>query len=189
MIPPMAPKMRKVDEDKWTLVNHAAFDGRLDDSFQHTSLHLSFTGYQLPMMTAEHGYQGIEANFVETLVSVFDGHEWVADLDVLKALEMPSVSRIGEHLGRCRHKKSHDTPDFPLTSIDSWDELIDRPSNACIFRASGNWLARLSAVAVNAQQSLDTIVLEDGKKICWKCVGVIDKCKREDMQKRLLFVG
>lgn len=189
MIPPMAPKMRKVDEDKWTLVNHAAFDGRLDDSFQHTSLHISFTGYQLPMMTAEHGYQGVEANFVETLVSVFDGHEWVADLNVLKALAMPSVSSIGEHLGRCGHKKAYDTPEFPLTSIDSWDELIDRPSNACIFRASGNWLARLSAVAVNAQQSLDTIVLEDGKKICWKCVGVIDKCKREDAQKRLLFVG
>ncbi|KKY32697.1 hypothetical protein UCDDA912_g07323 [Diaporthe ampelina] len=75
MIPPMAPRLRKVDEDKWTLVNHAPFDGRLDDCFQHTSLHLPFTGYQLPMMTAEHGYQGVEANFVETLVSVFDRHE------------------------------------------------------------------------------------------------------------------
>lgn len=189
MIPPMAPRLRKVDEDKWTLVNHAPFDGRLEDCFQHTSLHLSFTGYQLPMMTAEHGYQGVEANFVETLVSVFDRHEWVADLDVLKALAMPSVTRINEHLRHCPHTEPCDATYFPLTSIDSWDEFIDRPSNACIFRASGNWLARLSAVAVNAQQNLDTIVLKDGKRPCWKCVEKMDKMQGEEARKRLLLVG
>lgn len=190
MIPPMAPKLKKVDEDKWTLINHADFDGRMEDAFQHTSLHLSFTGYQLPMITAEHGYQGVEANFVETLVSVFDGHEWVADLDVLKALAMPSVSRLGSaNLRGCRHKKLRNTPQFTLTSIDSWNELMDRPFNACIFRASGNWLARLSAVAVNAQQGLDTIVLEDGAKFCWECVGRMDKVQVGEARKKLLFVG
>lgn len=118
------------------------------------------------MVTAEHGYQGVEANFVETLVSVFDGKEWVGDLDVLKAVAMPSVSRISAHLllKGCRHKKPRNTPQFALTSIDSWDEFMDRPSNACIFRASGNWLARLSAVAINVQQCLNTVVLEDGKQ-------------------------
>ncbi|KAI7782932.1 hypothetical protein LA080_012658 [Diaporthe eres] len=166
MIPPMIPKLKKVDEDKWTMINHAAFNGRLDDSFQRTSLHLSFTGYQLPLMTAEHGYQGVEANSVETLVSVFDRHEWVGDLDILKSLAMPSVSRISGRPHGCRHQKPHNTPRFPLTSIDSWDEFMDRPPNACIFRASGNWVARLSAVALNAQQSLQTIVLEDMKSFC-----------------------
>lgn len=189
MIPPMAPKVRKVDEDKWTLINHAPFDGQLDDCFQRTSLHLSFTGYQLPLMAAEHGYQGVEANFVETLVSVFDAHEWVADLDVLKALSMPSVSRIGQKVGGCRHNNSGKLPDFLLTSIDSWNEFIDRPSNACIFRASGNWLARLSAVAVNAQQNLDTIVLEVGKRICWECIQHAAKVQEQNLQKRLLLIG
>ncbi|KAL1850169.1 hypothetical protein Daus18300_013037 [Diaporthe australafricana] len=191
MIPPMAPKLKKVDEEKWTLINHAAFDGHLDDSFQHTSLHLSFTGYQLPMVTAEHGYQGIEANFVETLVSVFDGKEWVGDLDVLKAVAMPSVSRVSAHmlLKGCRHKKPRNTPQFALTSIDSWDEFMDRPSNACIFRASGNWLARLSAVAINVQQCLNTVVLEDGKQFCWECIGRMTGIQEEDAQKKLLFIG
>lgn len=189
MIPPMAPNVRKVDEDKWTLINHAPFDGQLDDCFQRTSLHLSFTGYQLPLMADEHGYQGVEANFVETLVSVFDAHEWVADLDVLKALAMPSVSRIGRHAEGCCHEKASRKPDFHLTSIDSWSEFIDRPSNACIFRASGNWLARLSAVAVNAQQNLETIVLEDGKRVCWECIQDTAKIQEKDLQKRLLFIG
>lgn len=189
LIPPMAPKLRSVDEDTWKLVNHAEFDGQLDDSFQRTSLHLSFTGYKLPMMAAEHGYQGVEANFVETLVSVFDGHERMADLDVLKALAMPSVSRLSLSMGTCRHKKANSMPSFPLTSIDSWDEFIDQPSNACIFRASGYWVARLSAAVVNAQQNLDTIILEDGKRICWKCVERTANVQGEDAQKRLLFMA
>lgn len=190
MIPPMAPKLRKVDENKWTLINNANFDGRMENSFQHTSLHLSFTGYQLPLMTAGHGYQGVEANFIETLVSVFDGHDWVADLDVLRALSMPSVLRVGSDFQQvCRHNNPRGIPQFQLTSIDSWDEFMDRPVNACIFRASGNWLARLSAVAVNAQQGLDTIVLEDERKFCWECIGRMDKVQGKEAQKRLLFVG
>jgi hypothetical protein len=189
MIPPITPKLKKVDEDKWTMINHTAFNGRLDDSFQRTSLHLSFTGYQLPVMTAEHGYQGIEANFVESLVSVFDGHEWVGDLDILKSLALTSVLRISAHIHGCRHQKPHNTPNFPLTSIESWDEFMDRPPNACIFRASGNWLARLSAVALNAQQNLQTVVLEDMKSFCWECIGRMKIINEKDAKKRLLFIG
>ncbi|KAF4957164.1 hypothetical protein FSARC_11373 [Fusarium sarcochroum] len=98
MIPPMMPKVRRVDESQWVMINHADFDGRLDDAFQQTTLHLSFTRYQLPVKSS-HGYQGVEANFVETLVSVFDREEWVADLDVLKALDQPWLERDVEESG------------------------------------------------------------------------------------------
>ena len=180
----------EADVNKWTLISNANFDGRMDDSFQHTSLHLSFTGYQLPKMTAGHGYQGLEANFVEMLVLVFDGGDWVADLDVLHALAMPSVRRMDHATQRtCRHKKPRDTPQFPLTSIESWEEFMDRSSNACIFRASGNWLARLSAAAAKAQQGLDTIFLEDGKKYYWERLDKVDVIRGEEAQEKLLFMG
>ena len=189
MIPPMAPKARKVDEKNWKMINHAAFDGRMEDAFQHTSLHLSFTGYQLPIMTVEHGYQGIEANYVETLVSVFDQDEWVADLDILRALTMPLVLRLRPDDVPCRHKYPRSKPRFLLTSIDSWNEFIDRPANACIVRASGNWLGRLAAMALSAQQDFKTVVLEDGRKFCWECVGKWKGVLEEDKRDALTFIG
>lgn len=33
--------------------------------------------------------------------------------------------------------------------MDSWDEILDRPEEAGIVRASNNWLARLAAAAVS----------------------------------------
>ncbi|KAF5231054.1 hypothetical protein FAUST_9495 [Fusarium austroamericanum] len=104
MIPPTMPKARRVDESQWVMINHADFDGRLDDAFQQTTLHLSFTRYQLPVKSS-HGYQGVEANFVETLVSVFDREEWVADLDVLRALDQPCLERVKVKEINCRHKQ------------------------------------------------------------------------------------
>lgn len=189
MIPPMAPKLKKVDEEKWTMMSHAVFDGSMSDAFQHTSLHLSFTGYQLPLMTVEHGYQGVGANFIETLVSVFDREEWVADLDILQGLSMATVSRLGISDVKCRHKRRHETAPFLLTSVDFWNEFIDRPTNACVFRGCGNWLARLSAVSINAQQNRRTIVLEDKEQFCWDCLGRLCQVQGQVNQRDLLFVA
>ncbi|KAH0593458.1 hypothetical protein MHUMG1_08595 [Metarhizium humberi] len=161
MIPPIAPKVRCVDESQWTMINHADFDGLLDDAFQKTTLHLSFTRYQLPVKSS-HGYQGIDANFVEALVSVFDREEWVADLDVLQALNQPYLLRISAQEIKCRHKQQCHKPKSRLTSIDSWNEFLDQPQNPCVVRSRGNWLGRLATAALNAQQEHETIVLEDG---------------------------
>lgn len=70
-----------------------------------------------------------------------------------------------------------------LTLIYSWNEFMDRLLNACVFRASVNWMARLSAVAINAQQGKESIVLEDGKRVCWECVGSMDKVQEEAQKK------
>ncbi|KAJ4291262.1 hypothetical protein N0V88_006263 [Collariella sp. IMI 366227] len=164
MIPPLEPKIRKVDETQWTMINHAVFDGLLDDAFEHTSLHLSFTRYQLPV-AFDHGFQSIEANYVETLVSVYDREEWVGDLDILRALEALSLQRVDADMMSCRHKRPRKTPRFPLTSIDSWNEFIDLPLNPCIFRAFGNWLGRLSAAALGAQQGHRVILFQNKAKI------------------------
>lgn len=79
MTPPAIPKVRKVDETSWSYTPHAKFDGKFDDSFQHTSMHLSFTRYKLPISVDAHGDQAVEANFVEALISVSDREDCVAD--------------------------------------------------------------------------------------------------------------
>ncbi|PNP48805.1 hypothetical protein TGAMA5MH_00260 [Trichoderma gamsii] len=184
MIPPVPPKRRIVDEYVWKTATHALFDGRLDDAFKDTSLHLSFTKYKLPVKFS-HGYQSVEGNFVETLISVLDKQEWVADLDILSAIDesrwerMPSPSKK-----KCQHEPGEKKPGFKLTSIDSWDEFLDKPYNSCIFRASNNWLARLSAAALNANLGSRTIVLDTSKSPCWDCLGdlsngILDELSRD----------
>ncbi|KAF5536829.1 hypothetical protein FNAPI_11603 [Fusarium napiforme] len=169
MIPPMDPKVHKIDESKWSHISHVPFDGRLDDAFQHTSLHLSFTRYKLPVMVA-HGYQSIAANFVETPVSIFDRNTWIADLDILKALKSRQLER---RITRCcdHDEAEKSRPAFPLTSIDSWLELLDLPPNASVFRARNNWLARLAGAALSLQIGAHTVVLPSCETVCWKCIG------------------
>ena len=40
LIPPQDPRIRKLQEDTWDLVNHALFDDQSTDSFPHTTHHL-----------------------------------------------------------------------------------------------------------------------------------------------------
>jgi hypothetical protein len=145
MIPPIRPRVQKPDESIWRQVNHNEFDGKLDDCFQHTSLHLSFTRYKLPASIASHGDQAVEANFIETLVSVFDKQQWIADLDVLGSLEK-LLWRVDEPFS-CRHKRPLTTPRFSLTSTDCWDEFLDPSPVPRIFRAHKNWLATIHTMA------------------------------------------
>lgn len=48
MVPPAHPRVRKFDPESWQLVNLREFDGKIVDCFQDTSLHLSFSEYELP---------------------------------------------------------------------------------------------------------------------------------------------
>ncbi|KAL3418006.1 hypothetical protein PVAG01_11016 [Phlyctema vagabunda] len=173
MIPPANPKIRKVDENVWRHVVHAGFDGRFEDCFQHTSMHLSFTRYKLPISVESHGDQAIEAHFVETLVSVFDHEEWLADLDILQGLRDGSLTRVSEH-SKCRHKAPKQ-PAFSLTSVDSWDAYFDHPTGPAIFRANKNLYGRLAATIVNSQRGFKTILFRDESSVCWPCIAKLYK--------------
>ena len=61
--------------------------------------------------------------------------------------------------------------DYEYTSLDTWEELLDGPSNVGIFRAHGNWAARLAAVSILAQkgQQHGIGVFEPGR-ICLECL-------------------
>lgn len=170
MIPTGAPRTRKEDEAVWTHIDHNDFDGRSEDCFQHTSLHLKFTGYRMPYGGATHGQVTNDAFFVESVVSILDRSTWVADLDILKAVKSPLIQRIA---GRdCSHQ-DHSLKNVRLTSIDSWQEYLDPPRQPGIFRSHRNWLARLAVVAHHAYYYREVVLLENSDAFCGACVSKI----------------
>ncbi|KAH8888441.1 hypothetical protein GQ53DRAFT_871375 [Thozetella sp. PMI_491] len=142
LIPPMNPKMRKIDFNSWR--------------------------YESPVPGAVlHGAQDVEANYVETLAQVFDGAKWVGDIDILGALASHLVKRIPLPHG-CQNHAVPSKPRFPAVSIDNWDELIDAPSAPGVIRAHENFVGRLAAAAISVQKGHLTFILP--KQVCWTCI-------------------
>lgn len=167
MIPPESPKIRASDVDNWNVINHDDFDGKQENCFAGTSLHLSFTGWTLPINTGRRGARGVEAYFLETLISVHDRGQWVADLNILPIFD-DTILRLLNSPGHCKHSEDPDWfPEMGLVSLDSWPEILERPAGISVVRAKGNWLARLAATTLSVTLGHLTIVL--GDSICWKC--------------------
>ena len=171
LIGPQDPRTRKLESDTWELISHARFDGKIEDSFRNTSLHLSFTQYTMPVNTGDYGAQDVEAFYLESLISVYDRDKWVADLDVLKMLGSKLFQRHQfilqyQNTKVCDHR--HDqTPNFDLISIDNWEELLDREEVHTIVRAYRNPMARLATAAISVRQGRPTIILPD--EFCFAC--------------------
>ncbi|MCJ1440907.1 MAG: hypothetical protein MMC23_001393 [Stictis urceolatum] len=131
LIPPHNPRVREHDPDCWRLINHDSFDGKLENNFRDTSLHLGFSGYERPLVTSEHGGRYIEAFFIEAIVSAHESGRWVADLDILnalKTLKADSVGKAGNARVPAYNSQHADVKTLiPLTAIDSWHELLEPP--------------------------------------------------------------
>ncbi|KAG4442569.1 hypothetical protein IFR05_001981 [Cadophora sp. M221] len=74
LVAPAIPKIKAIDMENWRLINHEPFAGKLEDNFHQTSIHLSFTGYNLPLKTERKNRHIVDrpASLVETIVSVHD---------------------------------------------------------------------------------------------------------------------
>ncbi|KAH8670391.1 hypothetical protein BGZ60DRAFT_407344 [Tricladium varicosporioides] len=98
LVAPPEPKTRPLSMDNWRQINHVAFTGSLENNLQQTSIHLSFTGYDLPLRAEVQHRHTIDrpARLVETLVSVHEKGDWIADLDLVGALDFEN-SRKGYH--------------------------------------------------------------------------------------------
>ncbi len=85
MVAPLVPRVRPVDLGMWRGIAHDRFDGNRVDSFGATSLHLSFTEFEMPLDIGQRGSidSDMHVRVVETIISVYDRADWVADLDVL----------------------------------------------------------------------------------------------------------
>ncbi|KAL1603892.1 hypothetical protein SLS60_005484 [Paraconiothyrium brasiliense] len=166
LVCPAVPQVRSVSEDI-RLVNHYPFDGKEEDCFGETSLHLSFTEWQLPIDVGSRGNRDVQASYVEAAVGLYDRSKWVADLNILDVFN-PQLCRI---IPECReHRAGQAIPIERISefvSIDSWEELLDSPTEVGVVRARGNWQGRLAAAALAIQRGHETrIVPED---ICWLC--------------------
>ena len=166
LIPPQNPMIRDRKAEHWELVNHDPFDGKLEDNFRSTTLHLGFTGYEAPL-TSSHGGKFLDAFFIEAKVSVHDFGNWVADIDVLSAMNSPLLLHVARH-DTCEQAPVVGTlPSLDLICLDNWHEILEAPSYEAVVRAHGNWQARLAAACVSVKRGHPTILF--GQHGCWTC--------------------
>ena len=113
-----------------------------------------------------------EVYILETVVSVHEAGQWVADLDVLGSL---ANRRLEHDLARkpsCTNDhwevRHTDLPGRQLISLENWSEFLDRPDSGSIFKALGNWQARLAGAVLGLAQGHRVFVVQHD--VCWKCV-------------------
>lgn len=195
IVPPPRPRIRQLRNNEWNLLTHDTWDGKPQNSFENTSLHLSLTEYRVPYATEHEGARDIVAFFQEAVVSVYDGGVWVGDVDILKSLSKipPDLLRVSQQCPHDAHevsltvnqdgaitqvpRKASSTEPVTITSIDNWHELLDKPSNPAVLRSHGNWLGRLAAASLSIQLGYRTIILPDVdcKKGCFSNVNFVQK--------------
>ncbi|KAG9185468.1 hypothetical protein G6011_08012 [Alternaria panax] len=144
LVAPVEPRVRELS-NSYNLVPHEPYDFKREDNFRETSLHLSFTDWTLPLATEVSRMIDHDAHVVEAVISVHDRGRWVGDIDILE-VDFRNMLRF-EPMTPCQGDHTQDC-DFDYTSIDSWEELLDEPNSVGVFRAHGNWAARLAAVSV-----------------------------------------
>ncbi|KAL7913895.1 hypothetical protein GGI35DRAFT_438893 [Trichoderma velutinum] len=171
MVSPLQPRIRAVGHDP-RLVEHKPFDGKCIDSFGGTSLHLSFTTWKMPLDWQNTGEIDQEIFLLESVVSVQDNGNWVADIDVID-MEKSCPDVIDDFCcdGNCSVAAAAENHGDKV-SIDSWEELLDPPPCIGVFRAKKNWAARLAAASILVQQGKghSTLIVGDDEQICWPCL-------------------
>lgn len=175
LLPPSKPMIESYDINSWHLVNHFSFNGDFEDKFQNTSLHLSFTDFELPIDVGHRGLRDTLVVLLESVVEVNDGGTRVGDLDINSMSQSIDVKRAP----KCTNKAHPTTAyrpaaeDTKLKCIDSWVELLDFPDTVGIFRAKGNWQARLAATAASLQLRKRVVILPPNP--CHQCLQAMDK--------------
>ncbi|GKT40022.1 uncharacterized protein ColSpa_00203 [Colletotrichum spaethianum] len=171
LVPPSNPRLDGYDISSWRLVNHLPFDGNFEDKFQSMSLHLSFTDFELPIDVGVRGLRDTLAILLESVVSANDGANHIGDLDINAMFRNDGLVMAP----KCTHKsKSTEqlNAEKRFVSIDSWAEFLDLPETTGIFRANGNWQARLAAASAGVQLGKKLAILPP--KPCLQCLNAID---------------
>ena len=168
LLSPRNTMLREPDLGSWKMVNHAPFDGKFENNFESTSLHLSLTGWEQPVNVRDHGDRDSVVHFVEAVVSAHDRGVWHADLDLLclSTRRWPRILHTD-----CPHTDDQ-TEDSSLitdyTAIDNWYEVIDQPRNPAILRCRDNWIARLALAAIPISEAQHLVIVSD--KPCCACL-------------------
>ncbi|KAI0506278.1 hypothetical protein F5B22DRAFT_624291 [Xylaria bambusicola] len=171
MIPPASPLLRKPKLESWRLINHEPFTySQCDNMFGRTSLHLAFTGYEQPVVTtAKHGARDLEACYLETVVTVFDGRERVGDLDILGAIDNAVFDIMPTNTACAHPSRPSQCPRWIV--VASWEELLELPSGKVfLVKAHGNALSRLATAVVCVQKGVGRCFILPPDP-CYSCVG------------------
>lgn len=158
---------RQPRRDMWHVVNHNPFQGKPEDAFGGTSLHLNVTGW-----AREVDFGGnkrvADGAFMEAVVSAHDTGTWLGDLS------FPLLRN--QHLCIIREKKDcrKDTPVIgtmppeDLVLVENWEELLTpHPVQPAVVMCHGNWQARITAVSLCLSKGYRTLLF-DGHG-CWQC--------------------
>lgn len=166
LVSPMDPLIKPVSMSEWPQINRKVFDGEIQDCFESTSLHLSFTGANDSLNVGFTGAQDAEVYILETILSVYERGKWIADFDPLRAYQSVNLRRIPSCAGgKCTSRGQK----FEMTCIDNWLELIDAPEeNVSLVRAHKNWQARLAATSISVRMGFNTVVLPE--TVCYDCL-------------------
>lgn len=164
-----------MDDNFWRVANLNTFDGRPQDLFSSTSMHLSFTQWERSIdMADSHGKQDVQFTKMESVISIRESGRWVGDVDVVSALRSPHIYILPDQ-EPCNHSVYTQPESQSLTSIESWDELRECQSGLAVVRVHGNWLARLAVTAYLAQRANQSggngarITLLP-RSVCWRCL-------------------
>ncbi|KAK4116767.1 hypothetical protein N656DRAFT_765665 [Canariomyces notabilis] len=170
LVPPFARPLVRPLSTSYHAVSYEPFDGKWEDNFAGTSLHLSFTKNEFPIDYGVTGIRDHQVFLVESVIAVHNSGEWVADVDLLGAFDSgaftclpmrrtpPAASSVCKHSDALVAEVRQN-----VTSIDTWEEVLDKPPGLSVVRAQNNWPARLAVVAVLWQTRGDRadVVAED----------------------------
>ncbi len=183
LVAPMEPIRRPSSIHDFRDIVHRPFEGHLQNNFRTTSLHLSFTTAESPLGDYFSGMKDDEIYLLETVLSVHEGAEWVADLDVLNSFS----SRKYTPLELCEeHTESQVGPKLEACCIDNWTELLEPPETRLgIVRACSDWQARLATFIIAVSTGNKVVVLPSS--ICWDCVdGTLSS---ENLDEKIILIA
>ena len=184
LVAPIEPMRRSNTIHDFREIVHRPFEGHLQNNFRATSLHLSFTTAESPIGDDFSGMRDEEIYLLETLLSVHEGGEWVADLDVLKSFSNRDNYTAS---GLCeKHPDSQMHAVLEASCIDNWTELLEPPeARFGIVRACGDWQARLATFTLAVSTGNKVVILPSS--ICWDCVNRTLSSKNE--RDRVLLIA
>ncbi|UKZ62789.1 uncharacterized protein TrAtP1_004021 [Trichoderma atroviride] len=179
LIPPPVPRVLQANSMRGRFVQAASFDGQPKNSFTQTSLHLKLTDYKVPLANAR---GAVDADIVmrEALMSVYDGSRWVADLDIIRALQSQDLTRFfgcscvrDDVDNKTLCQLLADKFGNQLKVITSWEELLLYQENLMVGEFGtvlvyGSWFARLAVTTVAFQMKYPAITLPS-HCICFQC--------------------
>ncbi|GES59373.1 hypothetical protein ATEIFO6365_0003065400 [Aspergillus terreus] len=174
-----------IDPSSWKVLSTNIFNGRAEDHFSNTSVHLAFTDYYVPLHEHNSHSREHQVYFLESVASVHDSGTWVGDIDILQAVEDERIFRL-TYVPCSRAHDIEDRP-TPLVSAETWVDLLDPPDEALVFRANGNWIARLAAVAIAAQIFPGERISICPNNMCWSCTATEEDFISFTIPKLLIF--